>query len=184
MIVVFHSPVLQIPIPKYALGLGVSFFFVLSGFILAYAYPKLATTEDIRQFYVARIARIWPAHLCTLLLAMATIRVPLGQSLVNMTLPANVLLVHAWIPSSPWYFSYNAPSWSISTETFFYLLFPALIYNWGRSWWWKWLLSALLAGGMYALSIKLQLTDQSSMDEVTLHGMAHVNPLAPFSPAL
>jgi peptidoglycan/LPS O-acetylase OafA/YrhL len=61
---------------------------------------------------------------------------------------------------------------------FFYLLFPVLIDNWTRSWWWKWLLSALIAGGMYALSIQLQLPDQSSMDEVTLHGMAHINPLA------
>jgi peptidoglycan/LPS O-acetylase OafA/YrhL len=42
---------------------AVSFFFVLSGFILAYTYPKLERPGAVRDFFVARIARIWPVHL-------------------------------------------------------------------------------------------------------------------------
>ena len=48
-------------------------------------------------------------------------------------------MVHGWIPSASWYFSYNSVSWSISTELFFYLMFPLLIWNWTRTFWWKWL---------------------------------------------
>ena len=47
---------------------GVSFFFVLSGFILAYVYPKLDTIPELLHFLRARFARIWPAHFVTFLL--------------------------------------------------------------------------------------------------------------------
>ena len=44
---------------------GVSFFFVLSGFIIAYNYQEklLTKTTTKRTFWVARIARIYPLHL-------------------------------------------------------------------------------------------------------------------------
>ena len=50
---------------------GVSFFFILSGFIIAYNYEEklLETTTTKRTFWVARIARIYPLHLLTLLIA-------------------------------------------------------------------------------------------------------------------
>jgi peptidoglycan/LPS O-acetylase OafA/YrhL len=40
---------------------GVSFFFVLSGFILVYTYSGRATT--LRAFWQARFARIYPFYL-------------------------------------------------------------------------------------------------------------------------
>lgn len=50
---------------------GVSFFFVLSGFIIAYNYQeKLKDNKiDKRTFWVARIARIYPLHWLTLFIA-------------------------------------------------------------------------------------------------------------------
>jgi peptidoglycan/LPS O-acetylase OafA/YrhL len=81
MIVVFHSvnafrvwDNAKIPFP---LGQGVSFFFVLSGFILTYVYPSVGGGRGIRDFYVARIARIWPAHFVTFLLVLWLIPFPL-----------------------------------------------------------------------------------------------------------
>ena len=46
---------------------GVSFFFVLSGFIIAYNYQKRFSENKItkRAFWVARIARIYPLHWLT-----------------------------------------------------------------------------------------------------------------------
>ena len=52
---------------------GVSFFFMLSGFIIAYNYQKKFSENKItkRTFWVARIARIYPLHWLTLLIAVA-----------------------------------------------------------------------------------------------------------------
>src|ERR1043165_7204483 len=85
MIVVHHSRMLKIAVPAYAWDHGVSFFFVLSGFILAYAYPSLDSRRDVFNFLGARIARIWPAHIAALLLAMVLLRMSL-----NRYLPANM----------------------------------------------------------------------------------------------
>ncbi len=64
MVIVFHHATNSFGIRPIGvnLGQGVSFFFVLSGFILYYVYPKLATWPNIRQFWRARIARLWPAY--------------------------------------------------------------------------------------------------------------------------
>src|SRR5262245_19632502 len=64
---------------------GVSFFFVLSGFILTYAYPSLPDARAVRRFWVARFARLWPLHIVAGLLfilanpqALSFAKSPLG----------------------------------------------------------------------------------------------------------
>ena len=51
---------------------GVSFFFVLSGFIIAYNYQKKLDEKKIpkRTFWVARIARVYPLHWLNLFIAV------------------------------------------------------------------------------------------------------------------
>jgi peptidoglycan/LPS O-acetylase OafA/YrhL len=111
--------------------IGVSFFFILSGFILSYRYQDSLTTkrESKRQFYVARIARIYPLHLLTFLAAIPFVIIKLQPTtsawLKNGVL--NLSLTHSLFIDKNTYFSFNSPSWSISTEMFFYLLFPVLI---------------------------------------------------------
>ncbi len=173
MIVVHHSYRLHIPLPEIALDHGVSFFFVLSGFILSYVYPTLESRSAIASFLVARIARIWPAHVMALLLVIVMLHTPLDRTII-----ANVLLVHGWIPSWPWYFSYNSVSWSVSTELFFYMSFPFLIRRWDQSWWWKWLGSALLIFGLIWLGKAAHLPTMSHKDMPTVHGLLYTNPLA------
>src|SRR5690242_19654398 len=51
----------------FVMSQGVSFFFVLSGFILTYVYPSLKLF-GIRRFLLARFARIWPAHITAFIL--------------------------------------------------------------------------------------------------------------------
>jgi peptidoglycan/LPS O-acetylase OafA/YrhL len=103
---------------------GVAFFFILSGFILTIAYQnRLESKKDICTFWIARLARIYPLHLLTLVLAAFTINTaPFGIATFS-----NLLLLQSFIPSSVYYFAYNAPSWSLSNEAFFYLLFPLLL---------------------------------------------------------
>ena len=39
----------------------------------------------------------------------------------------NLSLLQSWIPFQNYYFSFNGPSWSISDEMFFYVVFPFLL---------------------------------------------------------
>jgi peptidoglycan/LPS O-acetylase OafA/YrhL len=104
---------------------GVSFFFVLSGFIHGYAYgPERVGSLGVSKFYRGRIARIYPVYLLALLLAAWTFvhSAPLGKLVVP---GATVLtMTQAWMPSTA--MAWNYPSWTMSSELLFYLLFPFL----------------------------------------------------------
>jgi peptidoglycan/LPS O-acetylase OafA/YrhL len=124
-IVLFHF-LAYTPCPRWVwegFSAGVSFFYVLSGFILYYNYADLT---DRRFFWLARFARIWPVHLFTLVLVFCLL--PFyeldGHASWEITLPANVLLLHAWFPFQGSVLSYNGVSWSLSVEAFFYFCFP------------------------------------------------------------
>lgn len=101
---------------------GVTFFFVLSGFLLAWS----ARPDDrALPFYRRRFARIYPAYLASLLFAAA-----LWAVLDPTTLRRGLLtpfLLQAWAPTSDSYFAINVPAWSLSVEAFFYIAFPFVI---------------------------------------------------------
>ena len=111
--------------------LGVELFFVLSGFILSHVYLNAFAEKrfSYRGFLWARIARVYPLHLFTLLgvMALGLGAVAVGMSIDDSvlswkTLPAHLLMLHAWglAGEAGW----NHPSWSISAEWFAYLAFP------------------------------------------------------------
>lgn len=182
MIVMLHSqgaaglyyPWLE-PLP---LVHGVSFFFVLSGFILSYVYSDLSW-RDAPRFWWARIARLWPAHVASFALVMlllAPSRLQPSDSVV--TAFANLLMIHAWIPIQAFYFSFNAPSWSISTEFGFYLLFPVLILGLRRTWALKLALSIVLLAATLVAANRLGGTQLSAGYSLEMHGLAYISPLA------
>lgn len=107
--------------------LGVSFFFILSGFILAYNYEDKILEKKItkKEFYISRIARIYPMHFVTMLAALI-ISSLIGGS--GKYVAQNILLVQSFFPNEKIFFSLNAPSWSISNEMFFYLIFPFVLF--------------------------------------------------------
>jgi len=100
---------------------AVSFFFVLSGFVLAHANQD--GVLNLRNFYVARLARILPAYWLGLL-GMAAYTASVGQFHVQ-DFVAPAFLVQSWIPG--WSFIIKWPGWSLSVELFFYLTFPFLL---------------------------------------------------------
>lgn len=103
--------------------LGVSFFFVLSGFVLTWS----ARPDDTaRRFWRRRAAKVYPLHLVTwgaALALLATAGTPAG---VRQAVP-NLFLVQTWVPDRDVFSSLNDVSWSLSAEVFFYLAFPLLI---------------------------------------------------------
>ncbi|MCW7945106.1 macrolide O-acyltransferase [Streptomyces hygroscopicus] len=102
---------------------GVSFFFILSGFVLAWTARE---GDSARVFWLRRLARVYPVHLVTALLALTlslTLVPALSPSGTSETL-ANLLLVSSW--KRDWWQALNPVSWSLTCEAFFYATFPAL----------------------------------------------------------
>jgi peptidoglycan/LPS O-acetylase OafA/YrhL len=166
------------PLLPWPLGQGVSFFFVLSGFILVYVYPELPDAGSVLSFWLARFARVWPAHSFAILLTM----VLAGAVVIDgdlTQLAANLLLVHAWVPERFYFFSYNLPSWSVSTEVGFYAVFPLLIYRLGHSWWWKLVATAGLVVGIFVVSEmwSIPVFESANPYGITAKGLFYINPL-------
>ena len=134
-IVVLHMQVRHmLPMPSDArLGLGVSFFFVLSGFILSHVYGRMETITTA-SYLRNRLARIWPLHAVTFVIAAVFLwSKALGNPQWQQVAVINLSLLHAWIPLAGPPFSFNGVSWSISAELGFYLLFPLLAR--AKRWW-------------------------------------------------
>ena len=156
------------------LGQAVSFFFVLSGFILAWVYPTL-DAAGVKSFYVARFARVWPAHIATLLLVfilLAPHEQYLHENARWWMLVSNLTLTHAWIPYKACCYHYNTVSWSVSTEAFFYVCFPLLIHKFRQTWRLKLLLAAGLTAGMITFCNVAHIRD--GMDAVINRVSVHV----------
>ncbi len=102
-------------------NVGVSYFFILSGFIMIIAYHK-KDKIDYFEFYKNRFARIYPLYIVGLLLYFIT-----RSDLFDWyKLVLYSLGIQTWIPGEAMIL--NFPGWSISVEFLFYLLFP-LLYN-------------------------------------------------------
>lgn len=107
---------------------GVTFFFVLSGFILAHTYqdPLAAGRISRRRYFLLRMARIYPLHLLTAVPFVAGALSRHGPEAVP-GIAVNLALLQSWVPASNTYFSLNVVSWSLSNELFFYACFPLLV---------------------------------------------------------
>lgn len=152
MIVMFHSQSYFGAIPalaRFTLTQGVCFFFVLSGFILTYAYPAL-DRDGVKRFLVARVARILPLHLVAVLLYILILPAWYRDSVSSNSGVAGLLtasLMQAWVPVRRIQTAFNGVSWSLSVELFFYLCFPILLWRWRRTWRVKIGASLLLVAG-------------------------------------
>lgn len=118
------------------------FFFALSGFILMHVYGNnlFARKDGLYNYFIHRIARIYPLHVFVLLvlICLETLRWTLshwtpdiyGNFFSGSTNPkyilTNLLLIQAWGVQAM--DSWNVPAWSISSEFACYLVFPLLIH--------------------------------------------------------
>jgi len=117
---------------------AVSFFFILSGFILVYTYA--GRDLDVRRFWRARLARLYPVYLLSLLIAapfffyvvlkldvpyLAYFKTHLGSTVVLV-----LTMLQAWVPLAA--LGWNGVAWAVSVEIFFYMLFPLLLARFAR----------------------------------------------------
>jgi peptidoglycan/LPS O-acetylase OafA/YrhL len=143
IVMIFHTRtnLLEGPLKSWAAWLrpladvgfvGVPFFFVLSGFILAYTYlgraevgPSGWKPGAMSRFYQARFARVYPLYVFALLLTLPIFlkdTKTFGAAFRMADALATVGLLQAWFPSFT--LVWNAVGWSLSAEAFFYLVFP------------------------------------------------------------
>lgn len=151
-VALYHFPVYShIEFSGFVRGayLFVDFFFVLSGFVIAYVYAdRLQRWDDVTEFIVPRFGRLWPLHVATLLFLFAMelaklyaanrgwlnfSRPPFDPAGFNnwASIPTNLVLIQALGLHGG--LSWNGPAWSICTEFWTYLVFAALCWSGRRS---------------------------------------------------
>jgi peptidoglycan/LPS O-acetylase OafA/YrhL len=153
---------------------AVTFFFVLSGFILAYTYADDSGMKGTpRKFWRARFARIYPLYLLGFLIDVPrvaalfltttpSLKVAVGK--LSVAGVAYLALIQSWHPRVS--NTFNTPGWSLSTEAFFYAVFPALLML-TRSWSFRRILGIVVATWAlpilaYELFTHLRLVDLES----------------------
>lgn len=124
-------------------GLGVNFFFVLSGFLISYLLlneKKINGRINIKAFYIRRTLRIWPLYYATV--AFGFIIFPLLKSFFGETpnetassinyifFMANFDSIWNGLPDS----SVLSVLWSVAVEEQFYLIWPWLFLFLKRKW--------------------------------------------------
>lgn len=102
-------------------NLGVSYFFILSGFVMIISYGR-GERINPTNYLKNRFARIYPIYLLALLFYLP-IRFMIDYPL-DIILISQILMLQSWIPG--WSMGYNFTGWSVSNELFFYVLFPFL----------------------------------------------------------
>ena len=113
---------------------SVSFFILLSGFVMAYNYAGRARSRelDLRRFWEARFTRLYPIYFLSLLLSWKMIPAEYHAHTHGMFWTGMVLtplLLQGWVPQVATFL--NTPAWTMSAESFYYVLFPWLA-RWKR----------------------------------------------------
>jgi len=162
--------------------LWVEFFFVLSGFILTYAYwtklKDLFTRSGYFAFLRARLIRLYPLHLFMLLFLLLTVMMlralaahggylsifdsKYHQDVSIKGFWLSLFLVQAWNTMNT--LTWNGVSWFVSVEFALCLLFPAFLWLAEGGLWRGF---ALIAAGLAGL-VALLLTSLHGLD-ITYH---------------
>lgn len=101
---------------------GVDLFFVLSGFIILYvSYEHLGSKEYFSYFLSRRLIRVYPIHL---VIAMA-ILIIFPIVIQNKSLDLLGIFRSLMLYPTPTKFHINPPTWTLSHELIFYLIFSS-----------------------------------------------------------
>jgi peptidoglycan/LPS O-acetylase OafA/YrhL len=105
-------------------NLGVSYFFILSGFVMIIAYGGNPTCRiNSGKYFTNRFARIYPAYFLALMILVVYYMIR-SKSYSGVAFGLNLLVIQSWFPSYP--LTLNGPGWSLAVEFFFYALYPFL----------------------------------------------------------
>ena len=132
---------------------ALSWFFVLSGFIITYSYPNLSSPSDLKRFYIHRFIRIYPTYF--LAVVISALFVSIGFSVLDERFFSEVRRpfeisydlpqtkdFQFWLSTTLKHLTFsqslssietlklvfNGPLWSLVLEVYFYLAFPVLLF--------------------------------------------------------
>lgn len=121
-------------------GLGVYFFFVLSGFLITYllfSEKEVLNTINVRSFYLRRILRIWPLYYLVLIIGFFVLP---QFDIINISYLEKSFSENFWsqfvlylfiLPNLAFSIFSAVPhvgqAWSIGVEEQFYLFWPLLV---------------------------------------------------------
>jgi peptidoglycan/LPS O-acetylase OafA/YrhL len=150
----------------------VDFFFVLSGFVVAFAYGERMQKRDaLWPFAVRRFFRLWPLHVAVLagFVALEAYRYwSTGEGFTGtrslFALLTNLTLTQSLGLNSD--MTWNTPAWAVSTEFWTYLVFALTALLFGR---WRNVVAILWIAGSVAV---LALHSRYGMRETFDWGMA------------
>jgi peptidoglycan/LPS O-acetylase OafA/YrhL len=157
--------------------LGVDLFFLLSGFVLFLTYNKrmsIPQVSEIKNFFIARIFRVFPLHL-VVLSCFAAVLIFIGPSFLfegngpyNLkTFMLSAFLVQSWAMQP---LIWNSPAWSLSNELLAYIFFPLLIGGTRRVRSWR--LAITYAAGAFAfLTTLCAISPDPGFDHIKRIGM-------------
>lgn len=139
----------------HAFGDGpVTWFFMLSGFVLCLAFSNRYEAEisagrrlapaDVWHFILPRYKRLAPLYYIGMVL-MLILWIVTDRWVIRKALLASALMVQSWVPDMYYFFSFHRPAWFVSDIMFCYLLFLPLLwvmvrYRYG----WLWLMLPVL----------------------------------------
>jgi peptidoglycan/LPS O-acetylase OafA/YrhL len=139
----------------------VSFFFLLSGYVLSVVYLRDGKPVEKYKFFAARFARIYPLYFVTLVLDTPHVLfdrirrygLALGSAKTAGIFLGYVAMLRGWSPER--LRGINDPNWSLSAEVFFYLCFPMLGFLlWKLRGVWIWVVGfGLYVGGQLLVAI-------------------------------
>lgn len=107
-------------------AIGVSFFFVLSGFVCSYGYRKKFLMKDISSgsFLKRRLSKIYLLYLFSGLLAIIIYKIPIKMAWTTC-LPF-ILMIQSFVPVDNYAFIFNGAAWCIPNLMFCYIIFSIL----------------------------------------------------------
>jgi peptidoglycan/LPS O-acetylase OafA/YrhL len=133
MVLLFHVVgLMEIPLPgslsfiSTHFGLGVSLFFTISGFVLAYGYSdRLKEVVQIRNFYISRFFRIAPLFYAVMIIWMFASWFVWNGTYSLQKILLNMSFLFGLIPGQ--HQSIVMAGWTIGIEMLFYIVFPVII---------------------------------------------------------
>lgn len=131
---------------------ALSWFFIVSGFILSYNYPALNSWNACKVFYAHRLVRIYPTYFLAIAFSscfMTLVYSNIGENFFTEVHRAQVLTYDLPEEKSTWFFIwatlrhmtftqsissietlkylFNGPLWSLVLEMYFYLFYPLFL---------------------------------------------------------